>query len=408
MTPSLSNPVLRTQSDERLAALAATGHDRAFEAIVERYRRPLSRYLQRLLSEPLAEDVLQATFVHAWQALGSGAAVRELRPWLYRIAHNQAVNALRVAAAALPPGSQPPVAASAEGEVERREELRLALNGIVALPDRQRAALVAVAVDDRSHADVAAELGLTDGALRQLLMRARTSLRAAVTALTPYPLVAWLSSGSEVTAARVTEVAAGAGGIGMAVKAGATVLAAGALAVGAHDLRDEHAPPRATSGTAQESIVRVVKAGDDHPARSMVVAGDNRRGSTGVVLRSGDDRRASSSGPGSGDDDRSAHGRSHSGSGDDSSERSGSGARNDSTESGGTGSDDDRSGSSGASRPSSGSSAPTLSAPRESNDDGSGGRESAHDLLGAKGSGSDDFGGSESDGSSGSTSSDDD
>ena len=80
MAPMLSTPLLRTQSDRRLAALAAAGHDRAFEAIVERYRRPLQRYLRRLLSEALAEDVLQATFVRAWQALGTGTEVRDLRP----------------------------------------------------------------------------------------------------------------------------------------------------------------------------------------------------------------------------------------------------------------------------------------------------------------------------------------
>jgi hypothetical protein len=58
MAPLLSTPLLlRTQSDRRLVTLAADGHDRAFEVIVERYRRPLQRYLRRLLSEALAEDV---------------------------------------------------------------------------------------------------------------------------------------------------------------------------------------------------------------------------------------------------------------------------------------------------------------------------------------------------------------
>src|ERR671931_1490411 len=111
-------------------------------------------------------------------------------------------------------------ASSTEAEVERREELRATLHGIGALPDRQRAALVAVALADRPHADVAAELGLSDGALRQLLLRARTALRAAATALTPYPVVSWLSAGAEASAARVAEVAAGAGGIRVAVPAG--------------------------------------------------------------------------------------------------------------------------------------------------------------------------------------------
>src|SRR3954451_14758881 len=117
MAPVLSIPLLRTQSDRRLVALAADGHDRAFEAIVERYRRPLERYLRRLLSEALAEDVLQATFVRAWQALRAGTDVRDLRPWLYRIAHNQALNTLRAAGAALPPGAEAP-AISLEAEVE--------------------------------------------------------------------------------------------------------------------------------------------------------------------------------------------------------------------------------------------------------------------------------------------------
>src|ERR671934_2296822 len=122
MTPLLSAPLLRAQSDRRLAALARAGHDRAFEQIVERYRRPLERYLRQLLAEPLAEDVLQATFVRAWQALRDGTEVRDLRPWLYRIAHNQALNALRAAGAGLAevPGA---AAVSTEVEVERREEL---------------------------------------------------------------------------------------------------------------------------------------------------------------------------------------------------------------------------------------------------------------------------------------------
>jgi RNA polymerase sigma factor (sigma-70 family) len=244
MTPLLSTPLLRAQSDRRLTALAGDGHDRAFEEIVARYRRPLQRYLRRLLSEALAEDVLQATFVRAWQALRAGADVRDLRPWLYRIAHNQALNALRAAGSALPETPGVP-AVSTEVEVERREELRATLDGIGALPDRQRAALLAIAVADRSHADVAAELGLSDGALRQLLLRARSALRAAATAFTPYPVVTWLASGQEGSAARVAEVAAGAGGAGVTIKAGAAVLAAGAVVAGAPTLRNEHAAPAA-------------------------------------------------------------------------------------------------------------------------------------------------------------------
>ena len=45
MTPIVSTTLLRTQSDARLVELAREGHERAFEAIVERYRKPLHRYV---------------------------------------------------------------------------------------------------------------------------------------------------------------------------------------------------------------------------------------------------------------------------------------------------------------------------------------------------------------------------
>jgi RNA polymerase sigma factor (sigma-70 family) len=387
MAPLLSIPLLRTQSDRRLAALAAEGHDRAFEAIVERYRRPLQRYLRRLLSEALAEDVLQASFVRAWQALRAGTDVRDLRPWLYRIAHNQALNTLRAAGSALPAVTADLPATSLETEVERREELRAALHGIEALPDRQRAALIAIAVADRPHADVARELGMSDGALRQLLLRARTTLRAAATALTPYPLMSWLAGGQEATAARVAEVGVGAGGAGVAFKASAAVLAAGAVVAGGPALRGDDRPASAKRAPVAEQAHRkaaprtavVVSAPvptADHEAGGQGRplddhGGQVQRSSSGEHSGSGHGKRSSSHGSGSsgaGSSDESGSGKSgsgesdsdedsgksgssgkgsgksgdsgddsrHSGSGDDSSEGGGS-AKSDSGRSGGSG-----------------------------------------------------------------------
>ncbi|MEN3280042.1 MAG: hypothetical protein V7607_1182 [Solirubrobacteraceae bacterium] len=428
MTPLLSNRLLRTQSDARLSALAAAGHDHAFEAIVERYRRPLSRYLRRLLSEPLAEDVLQATFVRAWQALGFGTEVRDLRPWLYRIAHNQAVNALRAASPAeseLPQTMAAPLAVAApDVAAERSETLRSTFRGIGALPDRQRAALVAVAVDDRPHADVAAELGLSDGALRQLLLRARTALRAAATAITPYPVVSWLSAGSDVSAARVAEVAAGAGGIGVTVKAGAAVLAAGALVAGAPAPRDESATSRATSVTTEQrspaghtvttadhhSVGATVQVADDLGGRSVAAPSAPARHKAKARSRrdqhrsgsSGDDHPSGSSGPGpSGDDGHSGSGRGDSGSG-------GGDSGDDGHHSAPTGSGPSGSGESDSSGSGPSGSGPSGSQLRPSDDGGGGAdrereRDGGDDHLApsVSGSGESDSGGSAPTGSSG-------
>src|SRR3954469_19633609 len=89
--------VLRSQSDDRLVDLVRDGNDRAFEAIVHRYRRPLLRHCGRFLSPARAEDAVQQSFVNALSAVRSSDAEINLRPWLYRIAHNAALNVMRQA-----------------------------------------------------------------------------------------------------------------------------------------------------------------------------------------------------------------------------------------------------------------------------------------------------------------------
>jgi RNA polymerase sigma factor (sigma-70 family) len=385
MAPLLSIPLLRTQSDRRLVALAADGHDRAFEAIVERYRRPLQRYLRRLLSEALAEDVLQASFVRAWQALRAGTEVRELRPWLYRIAHNQALNTLRAAGSALPAVAAELPATSLEAEVERREELRAALHGIEALPDRQRAALVAIAVADRPHADVARELGMSDGALRQLLLRARTTLRAAATALTPYPLMSWLAGGQEATAARVADVAVGAGGAGVALKASAAVLAAGAVVAGGPALRGDHRPAPAKAQSAAHEA-----HGRPAAPRAVVFTGpvptaDHQAGDQGGPAV---DHAAHAPATGSSSSDHSGRGHRHGSSSEGSgSSDSGSGSEG-SDEHSGSGSSGSGSGDSGESNSSgSGSGSGDSSRKGSSGGGGSGGDESGTEHSGSSGTG---------------------
>jgi RNA polymerase sigma factor (sigma-70 family) len=311
MTPLL----LRTQTDERLLALAANGHDRAFEVIVERYRKPLLRYLRRLLSEPLAEDVVQATFLNAWRALQAGTGVRELRPWLYRIGHNQAINALKRAGAVLEPlpegGPVALVGLGPEEEVERRDEMRTALEGVAALPDRQRTALLAVAVEGRAHADVAAELGLTDGAVRQLVHRARSSLRAVATAITPTPIATALASSHDVTAGRIAELAAGAGGAGLtsfAIKASAVAVTAGAVVAGVpqRDASHAHRAPAkvAVASVAPSSSQKAATTVSDNSAPAVSATpvkasakGRHRRGKgSGSSGRRGQGERHGSSG----------------------------------------------------------------------------------------------------------------
>jgi len=301
MTPLLSSALLRTQTDDRLVELAAAGHDRAFEAIVERYRRPLLRYLRRLLSDALAEDVVQATFINAWSSLRTGTEVRDLRPWLYRIAHNAAINSLKKVGEAMEevPESAGGFATEPAAELERRDEMQQALTSIAALPSRQRAALLAVAVDGRAHAEVARELGLTDGAVRQLVHRARTTLRTAATAITPLPLLhAMVASAGDSTVGRVAEVAAGAGGAGAAslsLKAGAAaVLATGALVTGgpqvAHVVHPSQRAPQPAAQRVTSSASAQASPGTGPPLATPALA-QTTPAATGASSSSGPTHR---------------------------------------------------------------------------------------------------------------------
>ena len=311
LTPIISTTILRTQSDDRLVALARDGHERAFEALVERYRKPLLRHVRRILPEARAEDAIQQAFLNAWSALQRDVAVREPRAWLYRVAHNAALNALRVHGYdhdELRESVRSHVAGPAEDH-ERRWVMRRTLTGLAALPEAQREALLRTAVEGRSQEQVAAELGLSEGAVRGLVYRARTALRAAATALTPAPLVGWAAAfaSSDVpmnAAERIAQVAAGGGTASVGAilaKAGAVVAVTGALAAGGVAVRDTTDNGRGGPSQAEADTIKpghtVRRGGAALPGATLATrrehgaAGEAERERHGRGVRGGDHGR---------------------------------------------------------------------------------------------------------------------
>jgi RNA polymerase sigma-70 factor (ECF subfamily) len=87
---------LSTCSDEELLTHFCKGQKEAFGILVRRYERELFGYLRRYLGDStLAEDVFQNTFVQLFVKSNQYEAGRPVRPWLYTIATNQAIDALR-------------------------------------------------------------------------------------------------------------------------------------------------------------------------------------------------------------------------------------------------------------------------------------------------------------------------
>ena len=353
-------PVLSTQSDERLVDLVRAGSDPAFEAIVERYRRALMRYVSRLLPPERAEDVVQQAFVKAYEAMHRDAADLNLRPWLYRIAHNGALNALRDRAlghAELDDridGVERP-----DQAFERATGLRELVVAVQALPERQRSAILLRELEGRSYDEIALALGVTDGAVRQLLNRARTSLRSAAAAVTPMPLLTRLAAGdsTEPVTARVAELV-GAGSGALAMKLCATALVTGAVVGGAAvvpDVGREHASGPSVGAQAAQAAGSAVGGGSGSGESPMGRENDSsegswaerREGSSGY-RSGGAEERGERSGRGDDDDDgdgeRGEHRGGHGGGdpGDDREERSGRRGEDDDDHSGpGGGGDDD-------------------------------------------------------------------
>ncbi len=182
-----SAAVLRQAPDERLVALVRDGSPAAFEEISARYRRRLHAYCVRLVGPAHAEDVVQQALLRAYLSLRRGDLRHvALRAWLYKIARNCAIDLLR---------SRPPDHEQLDLEfdgvpqpprlVEQKEEIGTLVSALRNLPEGQRRALTLREMEGRSYSEISAELGQTGPRVRQLIFRARETLRSGLGALVP-------------------------------------------------------------------------------------------------------------------------------------------------------------------------------------------------------------------------------
>jgi RNA polymerase sigma factor (sigma-70 family) len=166
--------------DDRLVARVRAGDDAAFEIIYDRYYRGLLAFCGHMLgSRQEAEDALQHSFASAYRALRGGAGDIDLRPWLYAIARNRCLSALRAQRAQVSVDGIAAGAGPFEGmaaQVQRRADLRDLVEELQRLPDDQRAALVLFELGDESHEQIAAVLGVRREKVKALVFQAREAL----------------------------------------------------------------------------------------------------------------------------------------------------------------------------------------------------------------------------------------
>ncbi len=166
----LSNAVTRDEND-------------AFARLVEPHRAELERFALRTAGgdRGLAEEAMQDALLNAYRSMRAGARPENVRPWLYAIVRNSVLNALRGQRPSLPlpDESHGGCHDAATAAVERREWMSWLMGAIVALPPRQRDALVSYAFEGRSHREIASAMGTSVSAVKTLLHRARRALQEA-------------------------------------------------------------------------------------------------------------------------------------------------------------------------------------------------------------------------------------
>jgi len=182
-------PDMPHRTDRELVEAAQSGDAESFGSLVRRHQKRIYRLAAHLLrSSSEAEDVTQETFVRAYGALARFDGRSEPFTWIYRIAVNLSLNAIRARKTSRNSSPDDPriegllAEARSSGtdpaELTEDRELALALaEGLDTLSETLRTTLILVGIDGLSHAEAAEILGCPEGTIAWRVHEARRKLR---------------------------------------------------------------------------------------------------------------------------------------------------------------------------------------------------------------------------------------
>src|SRR5207244_2410 len=172
--------------------------DSSFELLLRKYRTPVVNFLYRMVRDAAtAEDLAQEVFLRVYRARGQYLPTAKFTTWMFRIASNLALNALRDGRYRQMEISidQSPVDYSGDGEsdqpaleiADRQASIELELirrhradqirRAVESLPEKQRAAVLLHKYQELDYDEIAGVLGCSESALKSLLFRAYETLR---------------------------------------------------------------------------------------------------------------------------------------------------------------------------------------------------------------------------------------
>ena len=180
-------------SDAEIMLRVAAGDEAGFGILVEKYRRQMVHYMFRMVhNQAIAEELAQEVFLRVYRARASYRAEAKFSTWLYRIATNLGVNHARdtrhersaqtVYLDQPDPetGISPDVAdttPSVEQDMLREARLAAIRKHVMALPERQRTAVLMHKYQDLDYKQIGAVLKLSESATKSLLFRAYQTVR---------------------------------------------------------------------------------------------------------------------------------------------------------------------------------------------------------------------------------------
>jgi RNA polymerase sigma-70 factor (ECF subfamily) len=171
---------LMEADDVTLAERAADGDVRAFEVLIRRYGRLMRAYARRTLgSSDEVDDVVQDTFVTAWQSLDTLADGSKVKSWLMRILSRRCIDRIRARRNHADVDDHDPAVDDAVTPyriVEARSRAHAAQQALDGLPEAQRRCWVLKELFEYSYDDIATELDLPPSTVRGLLSRARKNM----------------------------------------------------------------------------------------------------------------------------------------------------------------------------------------------------------------------------------------
>ena len=187
------DPASDPSSDSAIMLRVAAGEESGFTYLAEKYHRQIFHFLFRMVrNQAIAEELTQEVFLRVYRSRASYRAEAKFTTWLYRIATNLAVNHARdtrneraahtiyLDAPDEETGATPDVAGkgpSVEESLLRQERMKAIRAHVMALPERQRMAVLMHKYQEMDYREIGQVLKLSESATKSLLFRAYQSLR---------------------------------------------------------------------------------------------------------------------------------------------------------------------------------------------------------------------------------------